>query len=224
MAQLPLESIYISTNDIIISTPRFPDFDKTRETKCKKIYIDIIRKLALSTFKVRIDKQRKQILKILQDAISGKIVVRDKELLLCNSYGEIEFSLLSDGLLKLCLLFILIQNGMLRNGVVLILDDLEANLDPYMIKTTVEIILNLQRIGVQIFISTHNYIVLKEFDLQSHIEDSIIYNSLYRDKENNIIKISSTSNYLDINPNAIDDAFGYIIDREIKKTMRDVCK
>jgi len=65
-------------------------------------------------------------------------------------------------------------------------------------RTVVEILLELQRLGVQIFLTTHDYVVLKEFDLQAKNTDKILYHSLYR--QSNEIEIASTENYLNIYP------------------------
>jgi hypothetical protein len=38
------------------------------------------------------------------------------------------------------------------------------------------------------------------------------------------IEIASTDNYLNISPNVIDESFGSIVDREIKKSMTNLGK
>jgi len=88
-----------------------------------------------------------------------------------------------------------------------------------LMRAIVGILLELQRLGVQIFLTTHDYVILKEFDLQSKKEDAIEYHSLFRNKETNEIEISSTDSYLHISPNAIDDTFGSFVDREIERSM-----
>ncbi len=69
---------------------------------------------------------------------------------------------------------------------------------------------------------THDYVVLKEFDLQAKNTDKVIFHSLYRNTSE--IEIASTDNYLNISPNVIDDSFGSIVDREIKKSMTNLGK
>jgi phosphopantothenoylcysteine synthetase/decarboxylase len=86
-------------------------------------------------------------------------------------------------------------------------------------KTVVGILLELQRMGVQVFLSTHDYVILKEFDLQAAKEDKILFHSLFRNPDTQEIEIASTADYLNISPNAIDDTFGSIVDREIEKSM-----
>ena len=122
------------------------------------------------------------------------------------------------------LLWLLIQNGTLLDGSALFWDEPETNLNPRLVQSIVRILLELQRAGVQIFLSTHDYVVLKEFDLQSNDDDKIVFHSLYRNSENGEIEKKSTSNYLDISPNTIDDTFGGFIDREITKSMGSLGK
>ena len=90
-------------------------------------------------------------------------------------------SLLAEGLRKLGLLWLLIQNGTLLQGSVLFWDEPETNLNPRLFGPVVEILLELQRQGVQIFIATHDYLILKQLDLQTTDKDQVAYHALYGD-------------------------------------------
>lgn len=46
-------------------------------------------------------------------------------------------------------------------------DEPEANLNPALMGDVIEVVLALQRLGVQVFMSTHNYVMLKELDLRT---------------------------------------------------------
>ena len=121
---------------------------------------------------------------------------------------------------KLGLLWLLIQNGTLPEGSVLFWDEPETNLNPKLFGTVIQILLELQRMGVQIFIATHDYAILKELDLQENEEDKIIFHSLYRaDGE---IACQTADTYLDIHPNAIAEAFDDLYDREVERSLGGV--
>ncbi len=152
--------------------------------------------------------------------MDGKVISKEEEFFLKNKQGELEFTLLAEGIRKLALLWVLIQNGTLLKGSVLLWDEPETNLNPRLMRTVVEILVALQQIGVQIFLTTHNYVILKEFDLKTKADGDgqILYHSLYRNKSGEL-EVASTGDYLSISPNAIDDTFGRIIDREIEKSM-----
>ena len=57
-------------------------------------------------------------------------MLHGEEFFLNGEQGEIEFTLLAEGLRKLGLLWLLIRNGSLRPGAVLFWDEPETNLNP----------------------------------------------------------------------------------------------
>ncbi|WP_028324417.1 AAA family ATPase [Desulfatirhabdium butyrativorans] len=218
--ETPIEAAYIPVKDMMANAPGFRSLYEEREIHFEEIYVDIIRKAFLPVLKGPTDKQRKQLLENLQDAMDGKVVAKNEEFFLRNKQGELEFTLLAEGFRKLGLLWLLIQNGTLLNGSAFFWDEPETNLNPKLMKAIVGILLELQRIGVQIFLTTHDYVILKEFDLQSQAGDQIIFHSLFRNQESGEIECTSTSNYGEIAPNAIDDTFGDLVTREIQKSMK----
>ncbi len=215
----PVESVYIPVKDMMANAPGFRSLYSLRNIHFEEVYADIIDRAFLGTLKGPIDASRKQLLAILQKSMDGKVITKNEAFFLKNKQGELEFTLLAEGLRKLALLWVLIQNGTLTNGSILFWDEPETNLNPKLMESVVEILIELQRMGVQIFLTTHDYVILKEFDLQTKAEDKIRYHSLYRDQEIGEIKVTSTDNYLNISPNAIDDTFGLLVEREIKQSM-----
>lgn len=222
--ETPFDAAYIPVKDMMANAPGFRSLYEEREIHFEEIYVDIIRKAFLPVLKGPSEKQRKHLLETLQDAMDGKVIAKNEEFFLRSKHGELEFTLLAEGFRKLGLLWILIQNGTLLNGSALFWDEPETNLNPRLMKSVVGILLELQRTGVQIFISTHDYAVLKEFDLQYQAQDHLIFHSLFRDTDSGEIKAATTPSYLDISPNAIDDTFGSFVDREIEKSMGDLGK
>lgn len=220
----PMEAAYIPVKDMMANAPGFRSLYEEREIHFEEIYVDIIRKVFLPLLKGPTDKPRKQLLESLQEAMDGKVIAKNEEFFLRSKHGELEFTLLAEGFRKMGLLWILIQNGTLLNGSVLFWDEPETNLNPRLMKTVVGILLELQRLGVQIFLTTHDYVILKEFDLQVKQDDNILFHSLYRGKDTGEIEVASTDDYLQLSPNAIDDTFGSIVDREIEKSMEGLGK
>ena len=219
-----IESVYIPVKEMLSNAPGFHSLYSSRQIAFEEIYDDIVVRALLPALKGPTGRDRSRILNILQNAMDGRITIDNEEFFLRNKQGKLEFTLLAEGLRKLGLLWVLIQNGTLLNGSVLCWDEPEANLNPNLMKTIVEILLELHRMGVQIFLATHDYVLLKEFDLQVKETDQVEFHALYRDKETAEIAIQSTSSYLEIHPNAIDDAFGELVDREIKRSMGDLGK
>lgn len=215
----PFESVFIPVKDMMANAPGFRSLYSTRNIHFEEVYADIIDRAFLPALKGPADGARIKLLEILQKSIDGKIISKKEEFFLKNKQGELEFTLLAEGYRKLGLLWLLIQNGTLLSGSALFWDEPEANLNPVLMKCVVNILIELQRMGVQIFIATHDYVLLKEFDLAITDKDKIIYHSLYRDKKTNNVLHSDTHFFQNISPNSIDDAFGSLIDRQVYKDM-----
>jgi predicted ATPase len=220
----PMEAAYIPVKDMMANAPGFRSLYEEREIHFEEVYADILRKAFLPLLKGPTDRDRKTLLNRLQAAMAGKVVAKNEEFFLRSQHGELEFTLLAEGFRKLGLLWILIQNGTLLKGSALFWDEPETNLNPRLMQAVIGILLDLARLGVQIFITTHDYVVLKEFDLQAGAEDSIRYHSLFRDEGTGEIRVASTGEYLEISPNAIDETFGGFVDREVAQSMGNLGK
>ncbi|MCP5052227.1 MAG: ATP-binding protein [bacterium] len=158
-------------------------------------------------------------MKALEKVLEGRVITKDEEFFHTGKQGNLEFSLLAEGMRKLALLWILIQNGTLLEGSVLFWDEPETNLNPNVMRIAVEILLELQRMGVQVFIATHDYVTLKEFELQTEKKDDVVYHGLSRDPETREIQIQSTDSYLRLDSNAISDTFGDLYDRDMARAL-----
>ncbi|MGI9142668.1 MAG: AAA family ATPase, partial [Fluviibacter sp.] len=214
----PLETVYIPVKDMMANAPGFRSLYSLRHIHFEEVYADIIDRAFLGTLKGPIDEGRKKLLEILQQSMEGKVISKNEEFFLKSPQGELEFTLLAEGIRKLGLLWVLIQNGTLLGGSVLLWDEPEANLNPKLMRTVVQILIQLQRMGVQIFVATHNYNLLKEFDLQLEATDQVLFHSLYQDDQRNV-QVASFQRYEDLQPNAIDDTLGQLADREIRQQM-----
>ena len=94
-------------------------------------------------------------------------------------------------------------------------------MNPALMGEVVEVILELQRLGVQVFLSTHNYVLLKEFDLRKVQGDEIRYLSLFRGPTG-AISANWSDSYLGMNPNAIASTFNNLYDREIARSIGSI--
>jgi len=129
----------------------------------------------------------------------------------------LEFTLIPEGIRKLALLWLLIRNGSLSRGSALYWDEPEADLNPSMIPTVVETLLQLERIGVQMVLTTHSYTVLKEFELQRE-DHSLRFFALFKDDGG--IRLKHSDAYTGLFPNKIAEAFARIYDLEIERAIK----
>ncbi len=212
----PIEATFIPVKDMLANAPGFRSLVNKRELFYEEIYMDIIDKAFLPIVKGRLSPEREKLLTHLKKAMEGSIIIKEETFYLKNKSGELEFPLLAEGFRKLGLLYRLIQNDSLINGSILFWDEPEANLNPKLAEAVVNILLELQRMGVQIFLTTHDYVLLKEFELAAKQEDNVLYHVLYKD-ENGIVRHNSSDDVDQLETNAIDETYSNILDKEIQK-------
>ena len=217
---MPVESVYIPVKEMLANAPGFRSLYAQREIHFEEIYDDIVARAYIPVLRGPMARERKRLLASLQRTIAGKVTVKKEEFYLRSREGNLEFSLLAEGMRKLGLLWLLVQNGTLLDGSVLFWDEPEANLNPKLFQSVIGILLALQRMGVQIFIATHDYGILKELDLQRTKGDKLAYHSLYRQSGGGGIACRKVRTYLDIHPNAIAEAFTDLYDREVARSLK----
>jgi hypothetical protein len=208
--------VYIPVKEMLANAPGFRSMYVERVTHFEEIYVDIIDKAFLPPLK-RLDPQFEELARLLQKTMGGQITTKNEVFYLRNRLGEIEFTLVAEGMRKLALLWLLIRNGSLEKGTTLYWDEPEANLNPSMLPLIVKVLLQLEKMGVQIFIATHSYVLLKEFDLQ-RTDHSLRFYSLSMDNDMEIT-LNSSDNYTGLSPNRIADQFTRMYNMEIERAL-----
>lgn len=214
-----LKSVYIPVKEMLANAPGFRSLYAERNVHFEEIYRDV---LDWAYFPPQLgvpDAPRRKLQEKLRKVLEDRVRTKNEEFYLKSQQGHLEFSLLAEGLRKLGLLWLLIQNGILLQGSVLFWDEPETNLNPRLFGPLMGILLELQRMGVQIFIATHDYVILKQLDLQATDRDEIRYHVLHRQETSKELLCNAVGSYLEIDPNAIDDAFGEIYDLEIRRSI-----
>ncbi len=149
--------------------------------------------------------------------------------------SEYSANAMAEGFRKMGMLARLLETGAIQPNLSgpLIWDEPEAGLNPKLMRLLVEILLELARSGQQIILATHDYVLLKWFNLLMDKDkgDSVYFHMLFREQsreqsgeeghENstNLIKVDSTDNYHDIHHNAIADAFNDLSKEQVNKNM-----
>jgi len=83
----------------------------------------------------------------------------------------IPISLTADGTRKIGLLYQLVLNREITPGTVLFIDEPENSLHPSLLMKLLEALVRLSKHGVQIFMATHNYFVLKQLEIIARRDD-----------------------------------------------------
>ena len=223
-ANHPIKSVYIPPKDMLANAPGFRSLYGQRQIQFEAIYDDLLQWAYLPHLRGPIEDHCKCRFPDLATALGGKVTVENEEFFLRSKQGKIEFPLLAEGIRKLGLLWILLRNGALQEGSVLFWDEPETNLNPKLFGVVIDVLLKLQRMGVQIFVATHDYVILKELDLRQEVGDEIVFHSLYRQEATGEIACRSTDSFLEIDPNAIADTFDDLYDREVDRSLGDLLR
>ena len=132
-------------------------------------------------------------------------------------------SMTAEGFRKVGILYRLLSNGTLNPGVSgpLFWDEPESNMNPTLMEPLVQILLELSRNGQQIILATHDYVLLKWFDLlmDKGKDDHVRFHALYQDNDSGEIKINSTDDYNAISKSAISNTFAKLYDEDVKRAL-----
>ena len=140
-----------------------------------------------------------------------------------SSKQHLSSGMTAEGFRKIGVLQRLLSNGSLNPGVTgpLLWDEPESNLNPKLMKDLVQVLLELARNGQQIILATHDYVLLKWFDLlmDKGKGDQVAFHRLYRDSVNGDIQRESQSDYAIVARSAISSAFAELYDEDVKRAL-----
>jgi len=176
---LNIQSVFIPTTEMLSHSKGFLAMNHKYNMPFDGTQIDIIVNASLPETR-EISESCKAILKEISDAIDGTVTQEDDIFYVIKNDGrKIDFSLEAEGLRKLGLLWKLIRNGLLEKGTILLWDEPEANLNPELYPLVANILLALQKNGVQIFIATHNYNFAKYLEIRQSSKGQVMFHNLY---------------------------------------------
>lgn len=139
--------------------------------------------------------------------------------------SELSTTMTAEGYRKIGMLQQLILNGGINSSAKssLFWDEPESNLNPKLMKMVVKSLLDISRNGKQVFIATHEYVLLKWFDLLANkdqrLGDSIRYHLLSKDPETGEITCESSDDYSLISQSAISETYAELYDAEIERSL-----
>jgi predicted ATPase len=186
------------------------DFDLT----CR----DVVNLLRLERRTGKIEASSNEHLdKPLTRLLNGEIE-RDTEgrFYLALERGRLPMPMVAEGLRKIATLIQIERNGWLSPGTTLFWDAPEVNLNPLLMDEVVGAILSLTRRGVQVFLATHSYVILKELDLQTRKGDAVRYFAFQQGLEGTTV--NATEDFALLRPNPILEQYDSLYDRELTRS------
>lgn len=210
--------IFIPAKDMLTHSKGFLSLSDKFDMPFDETYSDIISKSLLPNLK-NLPEMGASILTKLEKIIGGKVIAENETFFIEQSNGrKTEFSMEAEGIKKIAILWQLIMNESITKGSVLFWDEPEANINPSLISDVVEILLELSRQGVQIFVATHNFIFAKYIEVLMNEQDHVAFHALYK-TENEGVRCETKEKFTLLTHNAIREENINIYDAEMKKEM-----
>ncbi|ASI96781.1 AAA family ATPase [Vibrio rotiferianus] len=139
--------------------------------------------------------------------------------------SELSTTMTAEGYRKIGMIQQLILNGAINSSSKspLYWDEPESNLNPKLMKMIVKSLLEISRNGKQVFVATHDYALLKWFDLLANKDvkhgDSIRYHLLKKDPESQKILYEHSDDYSVISKSSISDTYAEIYDADVERAL-----
>ncbi|EJL9424378.1 ATP-binding protein [Vibrio cholerae] len=133
-------------------------------------YSDLVSALKIPTQKGRNHTAFADSRKRLENVFAGKVEFDSKTTSWIYKKGNTKFSIMSaaEGVKKISILDTLLGNRFLNTGSIVFIDEPESALHPTAIIELLEIITVLAQAGIQFFMATHSYYVIKKLVLIAH--------------------------------------------------------
>ena len=140
-----------------------------------------------------------------------------------SSKHRLSTGMTAEGFRKIGVLQRLLSNGSLNPGTSgpLLWDEPESNLNPKLMRDLVQALLELARNGQQVILATHDYVLLKWFDLlmDKGKGDHVVFHRLYRVEPSFDVKRESRSEYSIVGRSAISNTFAELYDEDVKRAL-----
>ena len=173
-------AVLIPTNDMLSHSKGLLALDRERQLPFDKTYIDILSKAQLPVTR-DITHVAGSVIDKIKKIIGGEVVYENDIFYVVNDVGEkTPFNLEASGYRKFGLLWKLLRNGLLEAGGILFWDEPENSLNPELVPVLVDILFLLSRQGVQVFLATHDYNIMKYFSVKKISTDKVAFHSLQK--------------------------------------------
>jgi len=211
--------IYLPPKEIISATENFGSLYSDYHIAIEETYYDLVRLLERPLRKEPNTNEQNFVLKAFEDIVNGTVIQKDKKFFLQAKGSEaLEMGLVSEGYRKISTIMYLILSGSIGKNTILFWDEPETNMNPKLIRPITEALIELANMGVQVFLTTHDYFVQQCFNLAASYpslnKKQLKFNfiSLYKEGEN--IKYESAHSASELSHNSIMEEFDALYDRE----------
>lgn len=207
-----LVSSFIPAKEILSNAYNLAAAVEKNNVSFDDTYIDIVNSAKVDITAGKNPNSKQALLSQIEAIIGGKVLFDSKrdEFYWKQGNSLLEFNLVAEGIRKIALIWQLVKNGTLEKGSILFWDEPEANINPIHMPIIVDLLLALQRNGVQIFIATHDYILAKYIEIKAQSNDNLAFFSFY--DADGVVQCEKNCKFSQLTHNDIMNAFNQLLD------------
>lgn len=158
---------FLPTREVLAMYEGFAAAYQDRELSFDETYYDACVALGRAALRGPRSDIAGALVRPLEDALGGKVVLKGNRFYVVRPDASTEAHLVAEGLRKIASVAQLVLNGSLTGDGVLFWDEPEANLNPRLVAMVVDFLLELSGRGVQVFLTTHDYLLAHKLSLIS---------------------------------------------------------
>ncbi|KYG08972.1 hypothetical protein BE21_20525 [Sorangium cellulosum] len=161
-----LRALFIPPKEILTSVDAITSLhEQDKRFGFDDTYYDLAVALRGEVMQQDLPDSLRRVLTSLRSLFSGEIVRESGRFVFRRGDDQFWMSQVAEGIKKIGLFARLIQTGELRRNTVLFIDEPETNLHPAAARALVRMLHDVSLAGVQIFMATHSYFILKQLEL-----------------------------------------------------------
>jgi energy-coupling factor transporter ATP-binding protein EcfA2 len=164
------DAIFIPTKEMMSMFPGFASLYLNRELSMDETYFDLCQALGGAPLRGPRLNSIKQLLDPIEERLGGQVVRDGDKFYLDSDKGKTEMPLVAEGVRKLATLAHLLRNGALTKKGIVFWDEPESNLNPRLIRDVAAMLMSLASQGLQVFIGTHSFFLMKEIDMLKRMD------------------------------------------------------
>jgi predicted ATPase len=214
------KSIFLPTREVLSIFPGFAAAWARRESAFDRTYYDLCVALDAAPIRGARDQTRASLLEPLETALAAKVSMENGRFYLQYPDGKMEAPLVAEGHRKLAMLAYLVLNGSLTKNGFLFWDEPETSMNPKLALLASQTVFRLSQLGVQSFLTTHDYSISSEIALAAEQDrNNVAFFGLSRDANGVVAEHSDALAGIGSNP--ILDGLADLHEREQALLVRE---
>lgn len=216
-------AIFLPSREILAMYEGFIAAYRERELAFDETYFDACVALNANPIKGPRKEHVEPVLQAIRDALGGHVELSGERFYV-KFHGDetrMEAHLVAEGLRKVASLERLLLNGSLTTNGFLFWDEPEANLNPRLTVKIADVLGALANLGVQIFITTHDFLLARRLSVKSELpgEPPTRFFACYREKDGDPVQVRHGAQLSDLPVNPIEEEFARHYDFEISRSL-----